>query len=264
VGRLPRPNRYTVVAQSDIDGMLGMQEERGVRVVYLVNVNDTVESQVAFIRRLIEDEGLDIAMLELGNELYLNKFAAGVTGTTTPLGVTRVWTAEMYPDEMPAWLEALDQFGLPMYLIGCSYGSEDDARNQRRLAWNLPVETLIAEHTELIDGVTFHHYAGPARGPNPDEEETQPADFGYLSHFGDLPIAITESGYTVTASSSDNLEDTALYWTNFRAALKPTDSFGMHVLQASDIGRFDPYRLYDEVGRTPLGDRLHRWLIDGE
>ena len=240
------PGRWDVAQQSEIDGLLRLQSDHGVQIIYLVNVNDTFESQSAFIERLRE-AGVDLAMLEMGNELYLPKFR---NGDTTKLGVTRSWTAPEYVELLRAWVPDLrGRFAeLPIYGIGASHGVEDDAPTNARRGWNQTMLAALDETPALLDGVTFHQYAGEGRTDTSGEEEISDGEFfGYLDTFGELPIAITESGYAVASATDEELDRAEQFWSGLRDALKPGDTFGVHLL-------FDP------GGRTPVGDRFASWL----
>ena len=71
-------NAFDVINEDQIDGLLALQQAHGTQLVYDVNVNDQLDSQTEFLTLLLE-RGVDIAMLEMGNELYLPKFAKGDT-----------------------------------------------------------------------------------------------------------------------------------------------------------------------------------------
>ena len=89
--------------------------------------------------------------------------------------------------------------------------------------------------------------------------------FAFLGTFGDLPIAITESGYYFETVRDAALDDAAAFWSAFRAALKPGDLFGVHLMYSRPGSTGDDaLALYDEGGRTAVGDRFDRWLTTGE
>jgi hypothetical protein len=253
------PRRYNVVTQAEIDGVLGLQRRHGVRVIYMVNVNDTLSSQRDFVARL-RSAGIDLAMLEMGNELYLDKFR---NGDTSLLGVARSWTPEEYVAMLEEWVPELRRFDVPIYVIGASHGSSNSGRDRRRQAWNDVVRDAIAARPGAIDGVTFHRYAGEERNGVPHEEAISNESFAFLSTFGQMPIAITESGYAFSEMSPDNLDRAAEFWTEFRRALKPGDLYGLHVMYAPPGRRVTSFDLFTAEGRTPVGDRLAEWLASG-
>ena len=259
---LDHPNRYNVVQNEEIESLLDLQAAHGVKTVYMINVNDTLESQLAFVQRLI-DEGLDLDFVELGNELYLRKFA---TGDRTGLGVTRTWRVEQYIEEViDVWAAVFKDLGLPVYIVGASHGREGSAANTYRQEWNSALVTALQTRPGLVDGVTFHRYGGEERTRQTHEETISNASFEFLQTFGELPIAITESGYFFTEMTPENLELAAEFWTAFRAALKPNDRYGVHVMQrrGNSVGDLS-YGLYDADGISPVGVRFDAWLRSGE
>jgi hypothetical protein len=256
------PSRYWVVTDAEIEACLALQRRTGIRFIYMVNVNDSLESQRAFIGRLLA-AGLDVAMLELGNELYLNKFAIG---DTTARGVTRAWSAAQYVDEViDVWAPDLAGFGLPLYVIGAAHGGYGPAEDGRRVAWNTTLRAALAARPGRVTGVTLHRYAGTGR-TIADEEDPSAGGFEFVSTFADYPIAVTESGYYFDELTDDNLERAASFWAGFSAALKPGDMFGVHVVyQRSGVGPSSfALALFNEHGRTPTGERFARWLRTGE
>jgi acid phosphatase type 7 len=253
-----RPNHYNVVPQEEIDALLELQRKHDIEFIYMVNINDTLESQMAFIRRL-QDEGMRLAMLEMGNEMYLRKFAEGLTDM---LGVTRQITARDHVQLLAEWLPEVRKFGIPVYVVAASHGTSDRPEDQRRREWNEVLKAGIERRPGLVDGVSYHRYGGRHghRGVT-HEEEISNDSFDFLNTFGDLPIAITESGYFFEEMTEENLDKAAEFWSAFRDALKPTDLYGVHVL-FNPRNRRDgmPLGLYDEEGITPVGKRFERWL----
>ena len=252
---LDHPRSYNVVTQDEIDALLDLQDRHGVRVIYMVNVNDTLESQREFIARLVV-EGIDLAILEMGNELYLRKFR---DGDITQLGVTRSWSPEDYAAMLEEWVPELGGFDVPIYIVGASHGSGDSGRDLNRQYWNEVMVEAIDDRV-AIDGVTFHRYAGEERSGESHEEAISNESFAFLSTFGDLPIAITESGYAFSEMTPENLDLAEEFWTEFDSALKPGDLFGVHVMYRPSEHRTISYGLFDEDGRTPVGDRFAEWL----
>ncbi len=255
-------SRWDVVRQSEIDGLVALQQAHGVQIIYMVNVNDTLQSQVSFIERL-RAAGVDLAMLELGNELYLPKFR---TGDTTKVGVARAWSAPEYVELLREWgPELRSRFGeLPLYGIGASHGTTDSGSDEFRREWNRTIVAARDETPGLLDGITFHQYAGAGSGEAPVEQSSgeeiiSDGGFDYLSTFGELPIAVTESGYVTESNSQSDLDRAAQFWEGFRNALKPGDTYGVHLLfQPTDDVK--PFPLFDLGGRTPVGDRFASWL----
>jgi len=253
-------NAFDVINEDQIDGLLALQQAHGTQLVYDVNVNDQLDSQTEFLTLLLE-RGVDIAMLEMGNELYLPKFAKG---DTSAIGVTRAWTVDQYVDLLRDWGPRLRDVvpGVPLYGVGASHGSTDAAGDTTRRQWNESLFAAIKQRPGLIDGITFHHYAGgDASGASDEEVTVGDAEFAYLDTFGDLPVAITESGYRSATVTEATLNRAEAFWSALRARLKPGDVFGIHVMyNPSNQAGSRAMSLYDENGRTAVGDRVAQWL----
>jgi hypothetical protein len=255
-----RPNHYHLVADAEIQWLLEMQARHGVGIIYMVNINDTLASQHAFVTRLV-DAGIDLQMLEMGQELYLTKFRQG---DTAQKGVTRSFDVGSYMALLDEWVPTMRSFGVPIYTIGASHGPTFTGGDVWRRQWNVEMQAALAARPGFVDGITFHMYAGEARTGQPHEEEILPQNFEYLSTFGELPIAITEAGYTFFGYTPENLERSADFWTALAEALKPGDVFGLHILFApGSWAGSNSWALFDEGGRTPVGDRLAQWLDGG-
>lgn len=243
--------RFSVVADREIEELLRLQERHGVSFIYLVNVNDSLESQRAFVARLLE-RGLDLVTLEMGNELYLEKYRLG---RLSELGVARRITVEDYVEILRTWVPVLREFGIPIYACAASYTGR--ATDLYRQHWNQVLRAAWDADPTLYDGVTFHIY----RGKSPEEDITS-EEFSFLAEFAPLPVAITESGYYFAAPSPERLEEAAAFWTKVLWSLKPGDLFGVHVLFHPPAHRDNrAYALYDESGLTPTGTRFATWLV---
>lgn len=243
--------RFSVVADREIEELLRLQDKHGVSYIYLVNLNDSPESQRAFIARLLE-RGLDVVMLEMGNELYLEKYRLG---RLSELGVARRITAEDYVEILRTWVPVLREFGIPIY--ACAAGYTGRATDLYRQHWNQLLREAWDGDPSLYDGVTFHIY----RGKSPTEEDITSEEFSFLTEFAHLPVAITESGYYFEAPSPERLEEAAAFWTKVLWSLKPGDLFGVHVLFHPPTHRDNrAYALYDESGLTPTGTHFATWL----
>lgn len=243
--------RWSVVADREIEELLRIQEKHGVAFIYLVNLNDALASQQAFITRLLE-QGLDLAMLEMGNEVYLEKYRLG---RVTELGVTRPITADDYVETLRMWVPQLREFGVPIYACAASYTGR--ATDAYRWHWNALLRQAWDDDPSLYDGVTFHIY----RGKSSTEEDVASEEFSFLAEFAHFPVAITESGYYFDAPTPERLDQAAAFWTQVVRSLKPGDLFGVHVLFHPPAHRDNrAYALYDENGLTPTGTRFAGWL----
>lgn len=252
-----RPRHVDVVTQGQIDAIVAMQRRHGLRIVYMVNVNDTLANQTAFVERLFA-AGVDVAMLELGNELYLPKFR---DGDTSQLGVTRAWTVEDYVGMLRTWSPALRSFGVPLYGIGASHDPGDRPRDAYRRTWNEVLHAAMRDDPTLLDGVTFHLYVGIERNGIDPEEHLTDERLDFLDSFEGFPVAITEAGHQFSEVTPENLARSVAFWDLLSSRLGPGDVFGLHVLY-NDHGRPSAtgYTLFDQNGRTVVGDLLADWL----
>ncbi len=256
----PQRSRFNVISREEIEQLLRLQRKHSIEFIYLLNINDSLESQRAFVQQLL-DAGLQIAMLELGNEIYLRKFTYGdIKG----LGVTRRITIEDYIGIIRNWVPELRRrFRIPVYVCAAGHGPEARPADEERRRWNLNIKTELDRDPTLADGVTFHRYGGEERTGNTHEETISNEGFAFTQTFGDWPIAITESGYQFSDPTMENLEHAAEFWTAFLRALKPTDVFGIHIMyNRSDAVSDSSFGLYGSKGITPTGKQFARWLHD--
>jgi hypothetical protein len=259
------------VPQSEIDGLKSMQKNPGLAFIYMVNINDTLSSQLSFIQELITVHGLKIEILELGNEIYLPKFQIG---DTKKLGVTRSWSVTEYVQLATEWAQVLKkQFNLPIYVLAASHAGNSASPgndHQYRKYWNSAIKHYLnrPELAANIYGITFHRYAGEERTGATHEEEVSNASFDFLDDFNDAkgqrvwPIAITESGYQYAQMNEGNRLKALEFWQSFTAALNPeTDIFGLHVLAARQgVTSVLSFGLFNENGRTPVGDDFNDFI----
>ncbi|MCC6648094.1 MAG: hypothetical protein IT374_21310 [Polyangiaceae bacterium] len=169
-----------------VNGWVGLQKKHGIGFVFVVNGNDTPESQHEFLQRWVT-AGARLSFLEMMNEYYLGKFRdPKKVGDPDFPEVTRVVTLQDYTDSiLPTYMAALSGFGLPMFVIGAPKGPESDG-------WNTAIRDFLvktrAAQPQLGLGVTVHLY-----------DRGAPFDYGQLDALRGLmpsgtPIAVTECG----------------------------------------------------------------------
>jgi hypothetical protein len=175
-------------SDAQIEAWITLQRKYGFSFVYVVNGNDTPESQANFIAKWIR-LGAKFTFIEMMNEYYLQKFR---TGDTSYEEVTRSVSPQQYVSEiLPAYLPVLERLKLPFFVIMAPRRQVGGATNDLQV-WNDTVARALS--TTLAKwrlGVTVHLY----------QRNGQPFDYKQV---GDLrmmlpkgtPIAVTEAGAT--------------------------------------------------------------------
>ncbi len=138
-----------------------LQKDYGIRLIYVVNGNDTPNNQKHLIERWMS-HGAQFDFIEMMNEYYLPKF---VQGKTEKAEVTRPITPELYVNEiLPEFFETLDGFGLPYFVI-CAPNKEGKP-GQRMKEWNdVMVEALTGKFANRDLGIVIHLYKKTLTGP---------------------------------------------------------------------------------------------------
>ncbi|MFS0918918.1 glycoside hydrolase family 5 protein [Brevibacillus sp. 179-C 1.1 NHS] len=173
---------------NDIRQWAAIQKEFDVPYIFVVNFNDTPQSQWGFYKRLT-DHGLKFAFIELGNEQYLPKFAESKVEDFEE--VTRR-TSEMTPQKYIAlsneYIEAFTPADLPFYV---QFAPEKEEKTITDV-WNKAIAQAINENGFLspkING-TIHLYERDGAG---SLNEKQIGDIKNLVN-RPMHIAITEYG----------------------------------------------------------------------
>lgn len=204
------------------DAMIGswvtLQRKYGVRFIYVVNGNDAPAAQAALIERWL-DAGARFDFIEMMNEYYLPKFAAGDGGDP---GVSRAVTPELYVNKLlPAYWRALDRFHLPYYLIfGPATGRANAAaRNEH---WNEVVARAVTVTYRKRDlNATVHLYV---RGGSLSGYDYGQIDRLRASLPGGRHIAVTEAGILDPGLSSRDLGRLAVtHYRDILRRLRPGD-----------------------------------------
>jgi hypothetical protein len=205
------PSTWT---DAQIDGWIAIQKKFGFRYVYVVNGNDSPESQLAFITKW-RDRGAKFEFIEMMNEYYLARYRNGDTSFDE---VTKVVTADSYVNEiLPTYLPFIEKLGLPIYVILAPSRQEGSSANLK--AWNdVVVKALSGPLASRKLGVTVHLY----RKPN------QTLDYTQISKLrSQLPkgtrIALTEVGVTDSPNESVHAAETKKHLLLLGAQLKPGD-----------------------------------------
>lgn len=212
-----------------INDWAGLQRAQGIRLVYVVNGNDTPANQAALIKRW-QRAGARFDFLEMMNEYYLPKFAKGDRSDPE---VTQVITPQKYVDQiLPAFWKELDQFNLPYYLIFAPSRPDRPAADQRLSAWN---DVVAGAMNSTYRGrqlhATIHLYVRNAG-------ELSSFDYGQLDRLRKaMPagrhIAVTEAGALDTKLSYEQVAQTAMaHYRNILRHLEPGDYLLDQVLYA--------------------------------
>lgn len=242
-------------ADADVRGWCELQDKHGFGLVYVVNGNDTPESQAAFVAKWIE-YGASISFIELMNETYLSKYREGIT--TRP-GAERRITFEDYTEELvPAFTEKLLAFDVPLYLV---YAPKKGKGNKKTYndRWNEAVAELARPGANGRKfGAVLHLYFDGGE-----------FDYGQIDRLRDLlpegtPIAVTEAG--LSARTDYNYDERGelieAHYRKINAYLKPGEFLFDHVLYTDYKNDFDAtlHRYYK--GLSPKGEYVMRWMRD--
>jgi hypothetical protein len=133
-----------------------LQNKYHIRLVYVVNGNDTPKNQADLIKRFLAF-GAKFDFIEMMNEYYLPKFSEGDTKYSE---VTKQVTAESYADEiLPNYFDALDQFNLPYYIIFAPSRPGRDLAQSKTDDWNnTMIQEVIKKYPNRDLNATIHLY----------------------------------------------------------------------------------------------------------
>jgi hypothetical protein len=229
-----------------------LQKAYGFGFVYVVNGNDTPQSQLGEIQRW-RSKGAKFTFLEMMNEYYLPKYEKGPTATDAPPEVTRVVTSDIYFNEIvPTYEAALNAARLPYFLIAAP------VKNATGVAWNDSLKKYVQAHSDRGYGVTVHLYDS---GSGPYDYDQILALRGKLP--AGTPIAVTESGIT-----DPNIQDyaamgarTKFHLKQLTARLAPRDHLFDPILY-SDYKDFSATLNPREGGITPKGVKVLEYMAE--
>jgi hypothetical protein len=138
-------------SNDQMDAWINLQKKYGVGLVYVVNGNDTPQSQLDFIKSWMQ-RGAKFTFIEMMNEYYLPKFRRGDKGSKE---VGQKVDAKIYSDEiLPKYFKVMATLNLPFFVI-CA--PEKDG-NEETKNWNQIVIAAMKRHPEIKWGATIHLY----------------------------------------------------------------------------------------------------------
>ena len=173
-----------------INAWTDLQKRQGIRLIYVVNGNDTPANQAAAIQKWM-DAGAHFDFLEMMNEYYLPKY---LKGDLSKEEVKEQITPEKYVNTiLPGFWKELDRFNLPYYVIFAP--SKPGRANADKVMdhWNEVVsEAVKTKYADRQLNATIHLYA---RGSS----DINDFDYDQIDRVrAELPsgrhIAITEAG----------------------------------------------------------------------
>lgn len=174
-------------SEDNISSWAKIQEDFGCPFIFVVNLNDSAESQLAFYNRMVQ-HGMEFCMIELGNEQYLAKYTQSKVDEFEEVTDR---TAGMTPEKYAALCnEYIDVFP-DTIKFGVQFAPDKEG-NKNMTAWNTSMADLInsnAFHTSHLVG-TVHLYERDGAG---SLNEKQILDLKKSVQVN-LPIAVTEYG----------------------------------------------------------------------
>jgi hypothetical protein len=217
-------------SDAQLDGCISLQKKYGFKYVYVVNGNDSPESQAAFIARW-RDRGAQFEFIEMMNEYYLARYR---TGDTAFDEVTKVVTAESYVNEiLPTYLPVIEKAGLPIYVILAP--SKQEGSSASLASWNdIVVAALNGPLTSKRLGVVVHLY----KKPNQTLGYNQIAKLRARLPKG-TKIALTEVGVTDAPTAEAQALETTKHLVALAAQLKPGDYLFDQILYKDDKNGFE-------------------------
>lgn len=240
---------------ADISAWIALQGSYGFGLVYVVNGNDTPESQAQFVEKWL-DMGARFSFIEMMNEYYLSKYKAG---DTSKPGVTREVTYTTYVEDLlPAFIGPLAEFNVPLFLICAPMKGKQKVDGYNEL-WNAAViEVLNADVYKVPLGVSIHLYFDGGE-----------FDYEQLTRLREnlpkgMPIAVTESGLA-TRDTYNYDEAGALITGHYRSIaskLQPGDYLFDHVLYNNYKRDFNATLHPYFKGLSPKGTYVVNWMTE--
>lgn len=174
-------------SDDDINNWAKIQKDFGCPFIFVVNLNDSAESQLSFYNRMVQS-GMEFCMIELGNEQYLAKFTQSKVDefdevTDRTAGMTPEKYVELCNEYIDVFPDTL-KFGVQF--------APDKEGNTNMEAWNESMSDLInsnAFHSSRLVG-TVHLYE---RDGDSSLNEQQIVNLKN-SVQTDISIAVTEYG----------------------------------------------------------------------
>jgi hypothetical protein len=171
---------------SDIRLWTDLQKKHGFKFVFVVNGNDTPQSQKQFYQKWV-GFGAQFSFVEMMNEYYMTKFR---TGDKSKPEVTRAITPEVYAEDLlPKFINEFKSLDIPLFVIFAPE-KEGKKNNTYLKEWNNVVASAIKKNFKDVKiGVTVHLY---------EKGETN-YNYQQLIRLREMlpqgvPIAVTEAG----------------------------------------------------------------------
>jgi hypothetical protein len=239
-------------SNGDLKTWIDLQKKHGFGLVYVLNGNDTPQSQAAFITKWI-DMGARFTFLEMMNEYYLSKYQKG---DRSKPGVGKAVDCDLYTNDIiPSYAAALQDFELPIFLIFAPMkgkGKVDDYNQD----WNEGVAKFMKQGMEGFQfGAAVHLYT-----------DGGDFDYGQLDRLREMlpdgtPIAVSECGLAVRESDLDQVgKITASHYRQINAHLVEGDYLFDHVLY-NNYSNDNSATLHPQFkGLTPKGRYVIEWM----
>jgi hypothetical protein len=242
-----------------IQAWANLQKRQGVRMVYVVNGNDSPANQADAIKRWMA-AGARFDFLEMMNEYYLPKFARG---DLSKAEVKEQVTPEKYVNTiLPAFWAQLDQFHLPYYLILAPDKSGMGGGGENLTQWNdVVLNAIRTKYPDRDLNVTLHLYSRSAdlSGFNYGQIDQVRAQLPAGRH-----IAVTEAGILDPSLSYAQAGSLAVqHYRNIMQHLRKGDYLLDQVLynknKRSNIATLSP----QTGGLTPKGQAVLDYIQGG-
>lgn len=242
----------------NINSWVDFQKTQGIRLIYVVNGNDSPASQAQFIQKWL-DAGAHFDFIEMMNEYYLTKFT---NGNTSSPEVTFPVSPEKYVDSiLPAFWTSLDQFQLPYYLIFAP--EQPTSANYAALEhWNEVVSNATkSTYLNRNLNATIHLYIqNESDIPNFDYNQIESAR-------NSIPagrhIAITEAGIINPALSYQQAADIAIeHYKNIIPHLKQGDYLLDQILYNNSANNNTAALNPSFNGETPKGTAMLNFILN--
>lgn len=139
-----------------------LQQEFNCPYIFVVNFNDSPESQLSFYQRL-KDSGIRFSAIELGNEQYLPKFSKEYTGKYEEVSKrTANMTSQKYIKLCNEYIQSFILEKLPFYV---QFAPEHEDKNDYTL-WNDAIAKAINDGSFTSSNIhgTIHLYERDGSG----------------------------------------------------------------------------------------------------
>lgn len=240
----------------NINKWISLQKKQGIRLIYVVNGNDSPASQALFIKKWL-NAGAKFDFIEMMNEYYLPKF---LNGDTSYEEVTEVVTPEKYVDIiLPRFWAELDQFNLPYFLI---FAPERVVPNPTLKHWNEVVADAIkTKYPNRNLNATIHLYIQ-------DQSDISQFDYKQIDNLrNSLPanrsIAITEAGVINPTLTYQQVGDISIeHYKKILPHLKSGDYLLDQILYNTAVNNNTAALNPVYNGETPKGTSMLQFILN--